>query len=366
VHLASLACTDFRNYTDVRLELPPEGALIRGPNGSGKTNLLEAIHVLCLGRSQRGARRGQMIRGDADSCFLQAQFRHPSGGLLHDAAIGFSRDGRSSMKLDGSNVRRFRDWFNHAPVVSFGPDDLRIVTGSPGERRRFLDILISQIDPVYLEHLVQYQKTLLNRNNALSERGDETLLSVLERQLARQGSYLYKQRSGVLASCQGDFAEFYASICGGKEHGELGYKPSISAENASENEWTDVFYKALKNKRKRDIQLGYSSVGPHRDEILFLLDGKPARNYGSQGQCRSLALALRLCSALCIERHREEAMIFLVDDAFSELDDQRVSMVYPLIRSRGQVCMTTPSENTSTRIDLAEFRVVRGGTILSV
>lgn len=361
MYLSSLHLADFRNYESLDLVLPPEGALFAGSNGSGKTNLLESIHTLCLGRSQRGAKRTDMIRAGAAVASIRGTFHSDnSPEAPTEASLGFSRDRKMILSCNGSRVRSLAEWFSHGAVVPFGPDDVLLVQGQPSERRRFIDILISQIDPAYLERLTTYHRVLANRNKTLATTQDHHLLDVLDIQLVESGDYLQAKRVEIMEFCSPIFVEMYAAICGGREHANFRFDPSISLHENGMKPWREVFYNTLKNNRKRDLELGYSSCGPHRDTILFFVNDRSSRTFASQGQCRSLALALRLCSVQCIETYRKEAMIFLVDDAFSELDDSRIAQVYPLICTRGQVLLTTPADNLPVAVDGQVFRVDQG------
>lgn len=363
VHLASLTVADFRNYASLQLELPAEGAVFRGPNGSGKTNLLESIHVLCMGRSQRGSSRADMIRHGAQAASLLAVYR-TSDNRRVEAHIGFDRAGTVSMSRDGVPVATRREWFSGVPVVSLGPDDLRMVAGGPSERRRYLDMLASQVDSSYLEALIRYNKALSNRNRLLGAGGHGELLDIYEDQLSEQGDIVEQGRARIIDMCQEWFAADYSEIAGENEAASLSFRPSVGGSKAGAGQWRDVFYNTLKNNRKRDIDLGYSSSGPHRDDLYISLDKKPARTFASQGQLRSLALALRLCAIRCIQKHFEGPLVVLVDDAFSELDDRRISRVYPLIRQRGQVLMATPVDRIPMQLDIPQFSVSSGTVAL--
>ncbi|MBD3239276.1 MAG: DNA replication and repair protein RecF [Chitinivibrionales bacterium] len=360
VFVSSLTLSDFRNYAHLSIELPPEGALFQGPNGSGKTNLLEAVHLLCVGRSQRSGPRAQMIRHSAPAASVRATFQAGIDTGRTDAHIGFDRAGTVRMTRDGRVVATRREWFGGATVVALGPEDLRLVDGGPGERRRFLDMLLSQVDGDYLSALLQYNRALANRNRVLADQGADRLCDVYEETMVRHGRYLYERRARIVDLCQDWFARYYAEISDAAEAASLQFRPSISPSDTGFSEWENVFYKALKNNRKQDRELGYSRRGPHRDDLLISLDKRPARTYASQGQLRSLALALRLCAVRCIEQFRAETMVVLVDDAFSELDDRRIARVYPLIRQRGQVLMATPVDRIPLQIDLRRFAVSNG------
>ncbi|MBD3320438.1 MAG: AAA family ATPase, partial [Chitinivibrionales bacterium] len=168
MYLSRLTLQNFRNFKEQDIEFSQEGALIKGLNGSGKTNLLEAMHVLCTGRSQRGASRRDMIKSGTSHYFIEAGFKGGGGSGEVVASMGYGRDRNAAMKIDSKKISSFSEWFGIAGIVSFGPDDLNLVYGPPGGRRRFLDILISQLLPDYLGDCVGYRKSLLNRNRLLA------------------------------------------------------------------------------------------------------------------------------------------------------------------------------------------------------
>jgi DNA replication and repair protein RecF len=353
--------TDFRNYQSLSLETPPQGMMLCGRNGSGKTNLLEAIHMLCIGRSQRNAQRSAMIRQDSGVCHLEGLFAHekPVAQSL-SVGIGFDRAKRVSLTMNGERVASHREWFGSRQVVSFGPDDLALVHGEPALRRRFLDILICQADSIYLESLSRYQHAVLNRNRLLAHRADDRLLEVYEETMAETGAYLVQRRNAIVALCQEPFSRFYSDICAGTESSRIDFSASIPLENAGEKEWKNVFFTTLRERRKADENAGFSCVGPHRDEVQISLDGRPARHYASQGQCRTIALALRLASAACLESLTGAPLLFLVDDVFAELDEARMAKVYAHLARRGQVFMTTPLSTLPIPVDIPQYTVGSG------
>jgi DNA replication and repair protein RecF len=361
MHLSHLHLINFRNYEDLTLEIPAEGCLFRGSNGTGKTNILEAVHMLCIGRSQRHARRSAMIRTGAEICRIEGRFEGDTAvSPSRIVGLGFDRSRNTAMSIDNEKIASLREWFGQGAVVSFGPDDVGLIGGEPAARRRFLDILICQLDPAYLDALVHYQSALANRNAVLARRGDENLLDVYDNSLAANASVLVTRRREIVAFCQDVFADSYAEICGRKEVAKLEFKPSFSPENDGIMEWKNVFFKALKDRRKTDIEQGFSGLGPHRDDLVFRLNGRTAKGYASQGQYRSLALALKLAAVACIEAFRYERMLFLVDDAFAELDDERMAAVYGRIKARGQIFMTTPLARLPITVDIEEYTVFNG------
>jgi DNA replication and repair protein RecF len=376
--IQTLNLQNFRSYPALSISFPPRGALLEGLNGAGKTNILEAIHLLCTGRSQRGAARTDMIHHGQDSAFIEGQFGESSlttppssqtstpqctdilvpplpstssgNGVAElveattstTAALGFSRDKKVVMKRDGIEIRSYSEWFGERPVVSFGTDDLELVYGSPETRRKFLDMLICQMDRSYLEALTSYRKNMACRNALLGRTNDSVQFEVYEHAMASSASALTLRRTEIAAELRPVIADFYAQIGQKGEMANIEYFPKIKCDFSSISEWQNVYLNTLAECRKRDAELMYTSAGPHRDDIKFFLDGKPAKAYASQGQCRTFALSLKLGSVLLLERHRKDSMIFLIDDAVSELDPERTSRVYPLLEGRGQIFIATP------------------------
>ena len=360
--LKDIRLTNFRNYKELSMIFPPEGAVFEGINGSGKTNILEAIYLLCTGRSQRSANRADMISFGVESSFVEGVFIGKEENSK-SASIGFSRDKKVSIRLDGNSVQSFSEWFGNRPVVSFSSDDLMLVMGQPEHRRRFLDLLGSQTDSDYLRSLISYRHWLSCRNHLLTENVDSIQIEIYEEKMAETGSEIFTKRKELISVLSGFFSEFYREISENREKAHLIYRPSVMCDYSSKNEWKNVFYKMLNERRKKDIQSGFSTFGPHRDDIRFLLDQKAARNFGSQGQCRSMVLSLKLSSVLCIEQYRMDQMIFLIDDAVSELDPQRTSRVYPLIENKGQVFIATPVMNSIAGDGLLRCTVSQGKVI---
>jgi DNA replication and repair protein RecF len=360
MHLTRLMLDNFRNFQTASLEFPPCGTVFFGSNGSGKTNLLEAIFFLCTARSQRQATRDEMIRFSSDVSFIEGVFVKRDGTMPVTVSSGFSRDKKTSMKIDGAVQSSFSRWFGHSVVVPFGPDDIKLVRGTPRERRSFLDLLLCQIDGRYLESLIAYKHHCQQRNALLSTCRDDAHLDVYEEQMALHGAPIFLRRQEIISFIQPHLARFYREISGGSECASVDYKPSIHCDSTSQNEWQKVFYERLKESRKKDIMNGFSSVGPHRDDILFSVNGKAAKSFASQGQCTTLTLALRLCSVQCGEFYKKDAMIFLFDDALTYLDGERTSRVFPLVKNKGQIFLATPADQGTILADIPRILVADG------
>jgi len=348
MHLQNLTLQNFRNHEALSIAFPKEGALFEGANGAGKTNILEGIHILCTGRSQRGAARTDMIAYGQEAAFISGDFcfdKDDNGenvAIVQSAALGFSRDKKTVMKINGENVASYTEWFGERPAVSFGADDLELVYGAPEARRKFLDMLVSQTDRAYLSALLAYRRATACRNALLGKTGDAAQFEVYEQAMAEAAAKLVYVRVEAVRELSALASGYYAEISGGAETATVEYAPKIKCDIFDTGEWQNAYLISLAQRRERDAELQYTATGPHRDDLRFTLGGRAAKNHASQGQCRSFALSLKLASARFIEQRRGGGMVFLVDDAVSELDPERTSRVYPLLEGRGQVFIATP------------------------
>jgi DNA replication and repair protein RecF len=361
--IQNLNLINFRSYPALSITFPPQGALLEGLNGAGKTNLLESIHLLCTGRSQRPVSRADMISHGEESAFAEGEFCGTGGGAV-TASIGFSRDKKLVMRRGGEEVRSYSDWFGERPVVSFGTDDLELVYGAPETRRKFLDMLICQMDRGYLGTLTKYRRNLACRNALLGKTGDPAQFEVYEHAMAAAGAEVVFRRAEAAGELCAAANDFYACISNGGESITIEYIPKYKYDLTTTSEWQNVYLNSLAERRPRDAELMYTSQGPHRDDLRFLLNGRPAKSYASQGQCRSFALSLKLGSVLLLERHKGDSMIFLIDDAVSELDPERTSRVYPLLEGRGQIFIATPRCQVKLGDGMMRCRVEPGKVII--
>jgi DNA replication and repair protein RecF len=360
MHLTRLTLDNFRNFEAASLDFPSSGAVFLGANGSGKTNLLEAIFFLCTARSQRQATRDEMIRFTSEYSFIEGVFVKQDGAMPVTVSSGFSRDKKASMKIDGVSQPSFSRWFGHSVVIPFGPDDIKLVRGMPRERRNFLDLLLCQIDGSYLENLIAYKHHYLQRNALLSRFCDDTHLDVYEEKMAFHGASVFLRRHELMSFMKPHLARFYREISGNEESASIDYKPSIQCDSTTQKDWQKVFYERLKESRKKDIMNGFSSIGPHRDDILLTVNDKAAKSFASQGQCTTLTLSLRMCSVLCGEAYKKDAMIFLFDDALTFLDEERTSRVLPLVKNKGQIFLATATDYAAVLADSPRIVVSDG------
>jgi DNA replication and repair protein RecF len=399
VHLVELKLRGFRNLRDQELELPCEGVTLIGDNAQGKTNFLEAIHYLELLRSFRGARDRELVRFGEDHFRIQGRARVDPGDRSFDdgrgertVAAAWQRAGsRKKVTLDGVEPERLGDAVGQVGVVVFSPDDLSLVSDGPQVRRRFLDIVLSLSDPSYLSSLQRYRQVLAQRNAALREGSAVNGAAAWEGLLVREGARIIRARvRWVLEAAEG-MDRIHRRISGGQgaafqpRPGVPGLQVSEAAPGGmeetaggggaaswglwSQGEVEEAFREALVQARDRERRTGTTVVGPHRDELQILIGsgegaGRDVRRYGSGGQRRSVALALRLLEAETIRRTRGREPILLLDDVFAELDPARSSRLLELLESTavGQVVLTAPGdEGVRFRRDrLAIWRIREG------
>lgn len=343
IRLDNISIRDFRNLERVDLELPADGAAIIGDNGHGKTNLLEAIYYLQILRSIRDARDQDLTHFDAAGFHVAAKVRTPAE---HDIGVGFERaTKRKKVTLDGAQPKRLSDALGSLPSVMFSPRDLELVSGAPSERRRYLDLVLALTDRKYLYSLQHYRANLARRNAALrnaTRRGaTDAEVSVWEPALAEHGSRLIEARARWVADSAPEFARLAESI-GEQGRAQIRYVSTFAESEAR----YDVLLAAFEEKRPLDMRRGLTHVGPHRDDLELALDGRDLRLFGSAGQQRTAAIALRMLEAATLRDHAGAEPVLLLDDPFAELDIRRAAKILLMLEGRGlgQTILVVPRE----------------------
>ncbi len=370
MRLSALTLRHFRNLCDQDLELPPEGVALIGNNAQGKSNFLEAIYYLETFRSFRGARDEQLVKFGADVFRLVGDTASgaTSAGTAQVTAAFERRGKRKKVCVDGAEQDRLGGALGRLAAVIFSPSDLELVSGGPKERRRYLDIVLSLNEPGYLAALQEYRRVLSQRNAALRDALPSSVVQAWDPGLVESGAdVIWARRSWIGRVAQG-FGDYYARVSNDQRAG-VTYEPSFELDMSSTDaSLRDAFRDALVRAWDRDRRMGTTTVGPHRDELRLALedseDGLDLRDYGSGGQRRTAALALRLVEADTIRDRRGEAPLILVDDAFAELDEGRSERVLDLMEGTdsGQVVLTAPKE-TDVRLkrhSLARWRIESG------
>lgn len=352
-HVDRITLRDFRNLAPMDITLPAEGLALVGENGHGKTNFLEAIYYLQILRSFRGARDVDLVRFGAPGFHLAATLGEAAARQI---AVGFQRQTRRKKAVvDGGEPVKLADAIGGFPAVIFSPADAELVSGAPAERRRFLDVMLSLTSRPYLSALQRYRAALARRNAALREvaggRADSAV-DVWEPALADAGAILWRSRRTWVRT----HAEEFASLCSAiGEHGEsaLRYVTPIDCDDADVEQ---VLREAFARRRALDVQRGMTHAGPHRDDVELTLDGRDLRTFGSAGQQRTAAIALRLLEAATLRAAAGAEPIVLLDDPFAELDQRRTAHILQLLQGdgRGQTILAVPRA-TDIPVDLTRL-----------
>ena len=318
--------------------------VITGKNGSGKTNLIDAIHYLCMSRSFVASSDRYVVNQDSSFFMIKGHFE---GNIRSSFDVGcsYSRGEGKKIFVNESPLDRLSDLIGMVPVVVLSPDDKKLTSEGPSERRSFIDSFISQISPGYLQDLLDFRKARKQRNKLLQEfRGSrEVLLAYLEPwnvQLMEYGSRIVAKRTKVLNKFQEYLAQEYEVISGMRHKPHLLYQ--TFCEPSEDPEVVHKRYKAeLDDELDHEIERELTLIGPHRDEIVFYLDDFELRNFGSQGQHRLFALALKLAQLLYFSDELDDLPIFLLDDVFGDLDAQRTEVLLnALVDHAGQTFVT--------------------------
>jgi DNA replication and repair protein RecF len=371
VRLSALALRHFRNLRSQELELPAEGVALIGDNAQGKSNFLEAIYYLETLRSFRGVRDEQMVAFDADVFRVVGTTESGDERRRVEVAAAFQKKGkRKKVSIDGTEPERMADALGHLSAVIFSPADVELVSGGPSERRRFLDIVLSLNEPGYLGALQDYRKILLRRNAALKGGEAPSVVSAWNHGLIRSGAEIMQTRRAWVEHRHAAFADYYHRVSG-RDGARMTYRPSVPLVDASSvQDVREAFAEALGRSAEQERRMGVTVVGPHRDDVRLRLEdereGLDLRDYGSGGQRRTAALALRLVEAATIRDRRTHRPLILLDDVFAELDGGRSERILELIETEetGQVVLTAPKEaDVRVRRDALPRWRIRGGEI---
>lgn len=367
----------FRNYQALQLELTRTLNIFVGENAQGKTNLLEAIYLLALGRSYRTNSDEDLIGWQAPFARVRGETEREAGGTRIEIVL--KRQGAKEIKVGGESLRRHSDLLGRLNAVVFSPDDLQLVKGSPGLRRRFLNLEIAQVSPAYRHHFTRYQRVLRQRNNLLRAVsggyvGRDALLE-WDEQLIEDGSRIVAKRAETVRRLSRWSMEMQARISGGKEELTLVYRPFFATPSETPHpDWEDHravaerFRQELEALRRDEIARGTTLVGPQRDDVAFLVEGIDLRYFGSQGQQRTAVLATKLSELEFIREEAGEYPILLLDDVMSELDDTRRQRFLSTVSGRINTFITTTNVRSfqDDILNEASIFTIRAGTVTPV
>lgn len=341
--------------------------VFHGPNAEGKTNFLEAVHLLTTGRSPRTFTDTDMIRNGSDTFFLKAALERPEGTLtvevIHQSANG------KTIRINGNVITNQNMVNRTCPTVYFSPDELRIVSGAPFWRRSFLDQLLSQVSATYHHHWENYRSIVAQRNATLrdlrSRRASDALMAVWDEQLAEHGGELIHQRLQIIEKLNRHLADGYARVAPSERvalsyRSRVSYLPTAGEDAAAAGA---QLASALSEARPTERERGHTLVGPHRDDIHIIIDDMEARGYASQGQRRSLVLALKLAASSLVAAEMGIRPVLLLDDVFSELDRTRRRNICSLAEEGYQTLISCTDRATVEELALSRgrfFSVTKG------
>jgi DNA replication and repair protein RecF len=336
LQIRNLSVTAFRNFTKLQTALSPGINIIHGDNAQGKTNFLEAIALCATGRSTRAGSDAELIRFGETAAYIQAEYERNNSASTIDTCI--KREGpviRKYLSVNQIPVKKWHELLGKLLLVMFSPEDLRLIKAGPAERRAFMDAEISQLNPVYFNELKEYNRALKQRNHLLKaiqkNQGSTTELTIWDEQLIKSGCRIMGFRENFINRAAVITHSIHAGITGNKENMNMSYRPYIK----NPGEYGEI----LTRSHNRDITLGSTAAGIHKDDISFEINGIPARIYGSQGQQRTAALSVKLAEIEFIRETTGTAPVLLLDDVLSELDEGRQKYLLEQIKPM-QVILT--------------------------
>lgn len=351
MYLKRIKLVNFRNYKQQEIELSPNMNLFFGENAQGKTNILEAVFLCAIGKSFRAKKEKELINLEKKQAFVEIEYEKSD----RSGKIKIILDDKKTIFLNDIKQSKLSDILGKINMVMFSPDDIEILKSSPAKRRRFLNIMISQLRPHYVHSLNMYQKTLEQRNNYLrqivKENKPEEMLEIWDESLANYAKEIYEYRNEFVGKIKEKISDIHSQITDRQE--ELKIKYISDCENK------ETYKEELIKSRKADIERGYTSKGIHRDDIYFFINKKQVNIYGSQGQNRTVILSLKLAELEIIKEETEEYPILLLDDFMSELDGKRRENFLKNIYNT-QILITCTEEFTICEKMCKTFQVKNG------
>ena len=369
VILRKLSILNYKNIGETQLELSPKMNCFIGRNGMGKTNILDAIYYLSFCRSASNPIDSQVIRHDEPFCMIEGQYSKSAADneCSELIAVGIKHGQKKHFKRNKKEYKRLSEHIGLIPLVVVSPSDTLLIEGVSEERRRLMDIVISQYDRTYIDALNRYNTALAQRNTLLRQTEstpdftpDETLMLLWEEQMAEAGEELYHKRNDFVEELKPVFQEYYRHISGGQETVGLRYISHCQRGPLLE---------VIRRDRHKDLAVGYSLHGTHRDDLEFTLDGHPMKREGSQGQNKTYAIALKLAQFDFLKRTASQTTpLLLLDDIFDKLDAHRVEQIVRLVSSDsfGQIFITDTNRDHldqilhNSHLDYKIFHVEHG------
>lgn len=316
MYIQTIELKNYRNYQHVSVDFDPSVNIIYGENAQGKTNLIEAIYMCATSKSHRLSKDNEIVRLGEDAAHIHLNFMKEDVEEVIDMHLKVR--GKKNIAINKMSILKLNELFGMVNVIMFSPEDLGLIKNGPKERRRFIDLELSQLNPLYMYYLSHYHKVLKQRNKLLKSTSSKEdilpLIEVFDEQLSQYGFKVIEMREEFIEALNPVYKEKHYQISGGKESVNLVYERSCEKEN---------FKKMLSDQVDKDLRRKTTSVGPHRDDLMFMMNGIDLRRFGSQGQQRTAALSLKLSEIDLVKSQIDDTPILLLDDVLSELDHNR-------------------------------------------
>lgn len=316
MYVESLQLNNFRNYQDLKLNFDKGTNIFYGDNAQGKTNILESVYLCGTTKSHKGSKDKEMIRFGQEEAHIRMKIMKDH--LSYKIDMHLRKNKSKGVAINGLPIKKARELFGIVNLVFFSPEDLNIIKNSPGERRRFMDMELCQLDQIYLTDLASYNHIVNQRNRLLKDLyvspGLKDTLDIWDMQIVQYGKKIIHKRQEFIKELNEIIQDIHKNLTGNEEQIEVLYEPSAVEDN---------FEELLNKNRDRDIRMKLTSCGPHRDDLCFMVNGVDIRKYGSQGQQRTAALSLKLSEIYLVKKKIKDTPILLLDDVLSELDSNR-------------------------------------------
>ena len=363
MRVKKLILRNFRNYVNLNLTFTQNINIFIGSNAQGKTNILEAIHLCAMGQSHRTHVEHELIRWQEEAAMIDIHFSRQD--VDNRLTLRLSKSKNKGILLNDCNIKP-RELIGSLNVVLFSPEDLFLIKGAPAGRRHFLDGEISQASPNYYCQLVQYNRIILQRNNLLKKirenKAKQDILESWDEQLSKTASFIILKRLEAVKKLAMLANLMHRKITNNKENLALTYS-CHGSDSTDINDFQGWYLQKLKEQKKEDIFRGSTSVGPHRDDLIINVNGVNLRTFGSQGQQRTGALALKLAELEFIKSETREYPVLLLDDVMSELDAARREQLLSFIREKIQTFITATEERYFPEQKIGKYYRVENGTV---
>ena len=355
MYIDSIQLKNFRNYKSLELDFDRATNIFYGDNAQGKTNILEAVYLCGTTKSHKGSKDKEIIRFGEEEAHIRMNVIKE--GMSYKIDMHLKKNKAKGVAINGLPIRKARELFGIVNLVFFSPEDLNIIKSGPGERRRFMDLELCQLDSLYLTDLAGYNHIVNQRNKLLKELSfNPRLLDTLDiwdMQMVQYGMRVIEKRQKFVEELNSVIQDIHRNLTGGTENLQVTYEPSTEKF---------LFEEMLHKNRERDIRMKMTSTGPHRDDLAFLADGVDIRKFGSQGQQRTAALSLKLSEIYLVKKKIKDTPVLLLDDVLSELDSNRQTYLLDCIHDiQTMITCTGLDDFISRQFHINKvFQVVKG------